>query len=326
MGRETPARGGLTLLTWLADPTEASLRSALGTAAPELASLPLRMNPALVSSNPLWWSATAVVDESFVVKFAWSKVRAVRLWREGVVLQRLKQIDPALPIPEVVVVSTHPVLVATRIVPGVALGGEWAWELAGPEAEQVGRQVGTFLAQLHAIEVAQVVDGLPVVEPAPQADTEVLRRRFPSLVDLQRGALVHGWCEWVDAVLSKERPSPAGFVHGDLHGYNQVWDQAERRLVGVVDFEESGVCDPHFDLRYLPGNARSLDVVFSTIGAYEQRSGRHVAIERVMAWNVLTVLGDALWRTEAGVSLPGGGDAASWVDDLSDRLSLVGVG
>ncbi len=45
-----------------------------------------------------------------------------------------------------------------------------------------------------------------------------------------------------------------------------------------------------------------------------------------MAWNVLTVLGDALWRTEAGVSLPGGGDAASWVDDLAVRLSLVGVG
>ncbi len=244
-GREPPPREGLTSLTWLADPTEASLRSALDSAAPELAGLALWMNPALVSSNPLWWSATAVVDNSFLVKFAWSKVRALRLWREGVVLRRLRRIRPALPIPEVVVVSTHPVLVATRMVPGVPLGGEWAWELAGSQAEQMGRQVGTFLAQLHALDAAQVLDGLPVVDPTPQGDTEVLRRRFPALVDHRRGALVQAWCEWVDAVLSDESPSPAVFVHGDLHGYNQVWDQAERRLVAVVDFEESGVCDAH---------------------------------------------------------------------------------
>ncbi len=321
-----PARTGASSLTWSADATEESLRAALGTAAPELASLPLRMNPFLPSSNPLWWSATAVVDESFVVKFAWSEARALRLWREGVVLQRLSRMDPALPLPEVVVVSTDPVLVVTRLVPGVPLGGKWAWDLAGAEAEEVGGLVGTFLAQLHAMEVAQLVNGLPAVQPSPQADTDVLRRRFPSLVDRRRGALVKGWCEWVDAVLGEQTASPPVFVHGDLHGYNQVWNQAKRRLAAVVDFEESGGCDAHFDLRYLPGNAGSLDLLFATIDAYERRSGRRLAIERVMAWNILTVVGDALWRTEAGVALPGGGDAASWVDDLRDRLGIIGVG
>ena len=176
------------------------------------------------------------------------------------------------------------------------------------------------------MDVAQLEEGLPVIEPTPQANTEVLRRRFPSLVDRRRGALVQGWCEWVDAVLGDEPASPPVFVHGDLHGYNQVWNQAERRLVAVVDFEESGGCDVHFDLRYLPGNARRLDLVFATMHAYEQRSGRRLAIERVMAWNVLTVLGDALWRTKAGVALPGGGDAASWVDDLWDRLGIIRFG
>lgn len=29
-----------------------------------------------------------------------------------------------------------------------------------------------------------------------------------------------------------------------------------------------------------------------------------------VTWNVITVLGDALWRAEAGIALPGGGDAA----------------
>ena len=30
-----------------------------------------------------------------------------------------------------------------------------------------------------------------------------------------------------------------------------------------------------------------------------------------MAWHVLTSLGDAMWRTEAGVALPGGGTATT---------------
>ena len=218
--RAVPARDGPTSLTWLPDASEGSLRSALRAAAPELASLPLRRNPFLPSSNPLWWSATAVVDESFVVKFACSEARAVHLWREGVVLERLTRMEPPLPLPEVVVVSTQPVLVATRLISGVPLGGKWAWDLAGPAAAEVGGQVGAFLAQLHAMDLAQLVGGLPVVQPSPQADTEVLRRRFPSLVDQRRGALVQGWFEWVDTVLGEEPPSPPVFVHGDLHGHN----------------------------------------------------------------------------------------------------------
>jgi hypothetical protein len=85
-------------LGWLEDGSEASVRSALALAAPELAGLPLRMNPVLISSNPLWWSSSAVIDEAHVVKFAWSEARAVRLWREGVILRRLRAEAPSLAI------------------------------------------------------------------------------------------------------------------------------------------------------------------------------------------------------------------------------------
>ena len=59
------------------------------------------------------------------------------------------------------------------------------------------------------------------------------------------------------------------------------------------------------------------------VDAYQRLGGHHLSIERVMAWNVLTVLGDALWRTEAGVALPGGGTAETWVDDLAVRLDSL---
>jgi aminoglycoside phosphotransferase (APT) family kinase protein len=106
-----------------------------------------------------------------------------------------------------------------------------------------------------------------------------------------------------------------------------VWNQASSTLVAIVDFEESGIADPHFDLRYLPGNARTVDLVLDVASAYERLSGRHLALDRVMAWNVLNILGDALWRTEAGVALPGGGGtAATWVDDLAIRLDALEFG
>ena len=60
--------------------------------------------------------------------------------------------------------------------------------------------------------------------------------------------------------------------------------------------------DAEFDFRYLPDQASETD------------------LERVMAWHLRTVLGDALWRSEAGVALPGGGDPSSWVDQLARRM------
>ena len=129
------------------------------------------------------------------------------------------------------------------------------------------------------------------------------------------------WCDWVDRVLDGGPPLPEVLVHGDLHGYNQVWDLASASLLVIVDFEESGVADRHFDLRYLPSNARGPELVLAVMAAYERLSGQPLAIERIMAWHILTALGDALWRTEAGVALPGGGTATTYVDALNAMLA-----
>ena len=317
----------MTAVGWLQNASEASLRSALSLAAPELDGLPLRMSPVLRSSNPSWWSSSAVLDESYVVKFAWSRVRAARLWREGVILQRLRAAAPSLTIPDVVALSTEPALVVTRMVAGGPLASEWCWGAEGARAERIARQLATFLAALHDVDAAEVLDGLRVVKPTAQASTARLRRRFPRLVDAGRASAVLRWCDWVDEVLGDGSTGCDDvLVHGDLHGYNQLWDRDAVSLAAVVDFEECGVRDAHFDLRYLPGLFRGLDVTLATIDAYEELCGRRLRIERVMAFNVLTVLGDALWRSEAGVALPGGGTVADWVDGLHRRLVTLGLG
>ena len=289
--------------------------------APHLAGLPMRINVWHAQSNPLWWSSSAVVDGRFVAKFAWSEVRAIRLWREEMILQRLRTLEPSLPTPELVVLNKDPALVATRRVTGLPLTWEWASGLSSGETTEVAGQLAAFLVRLHGVDTASVVGDLPDVLPTAQADTDRLRARFPRLVDQRRAASVMAWCDWVDRVLDGGPPLPEVLVHGDLHAYNQVWDLASASLLVIVDFEESGVADRHFDLRYLPSNARGPELVLAVMAAYERLSGQPLAIERIMAWHILTALGDALWRTEAGVALPGGGTATTYVDALNAMLA-----
>lgn len=75
------------------------------------------------------------------------------------------------------------------------------------------------------------------------------------------------------------------------------------------------------NVRYLPGNWMSPKVFVAVARRYEVLTASTVSFERIMARHLLTVLGDALWRTEACVPLPRGGGAATYVDHVATRLS-----
>jgi hypothetical protein len=65
----------------------------------------------------VWCHATAVVEGSWVVKFAWSEAAADSLAREGRLFQALSQIAPGLPLPAVAVVD-QPLLIVYPFVAG----------------------------------------------------------------------------------------------------------------------------------------------------------------------------------------------------------------
>jgi aminoglycoside phosphotransferase (APT) family kinase protein len=310
---------------WTSDPGESGLRDALRRVAPELASLPMRINPRPSQPNPLFWNGSAWLGDRFVVKYAWSEIRAERLMREVTLLDRLRAQSPPLPVPEVVVRSEDPAFFVTIAAPGGPLTWEMASALAPGQREAVADQLGGFMARLHTLDRRTILGGLPTVVPHAQSTTGLLRERYPRIVDEARGPKVLAWCDWVDDVLDDGAAHPDVVVHGDLHGHNQVWDPDTLGLSLVVDFGECGLRDPHFDFRYLPGNAATLALVRAVAEAYTRESGLELRMERIMAWQVLTHLGDALWRTEARVELPGGGDATSWVDDLERRLEAFGT-
>jgi len=305
---------------WLPDPSEHSLREAVATAVPALAAADIELRAEFNVSNPEWCAGTVIVGHAFVAKVAWSEPAAIRVLREARVLMALADAAPELPIPRLVGMSSSPVGFVTRLVDGVPLGHD-----ERPPWSLVGFELGDFLARLHRPallgRVENEVHGL--VRPCPQGTTDAIRLRLPQFLDGDRAAMACRWCEWVDEVLASPSPRQV-LAHGDLHGYNQVWDRSTWKLRLVADFETSGPADPEYDLRYFPAVEPTLGVVHSVSERYAALTGSSLDVRRVMAWHVRTALGDALWRSEADVPLPAGCSPASYVDDLRCKFEQLG--
>ena len=311
-------------MKWLAECSAEALGEALRSVAPELSSGPVTVpvpDPA-IKGDPLWWSSSAVAGERFIVKFAWSRPAALRLAHEIGVLAALAR-EPRVPfLPEVVASSTDPVLLITRLVPGVSLFKV----ISSIDPDRAGQQLACFLAALHdpsARQRAEAVAGTLGGVRLQPATTRTLRERFGRWVRPHQRRVIMRWCDWCDAVLAS--PGPAVLVHGDLHGNNQVWDLGKLRL--VVDLETAGAAEPEYDLRHFPGPdmGPGVELLTAVMRHYRQITGRQLSTNRVMAWHLRTALGDALWRSEAGIPLTDHRTPPERVDDLAARFTMLGI-
>jgi aminoglycoside phosphotransferase (APT) family kinase protein len=313
-------------ISWLTSPSVEELRRAIGQVLPGLAERPIVLSHRVVTSDPRFFQGRAILDDAYVVKFAWSEPPARRIVHEGRVLAALAKVRDPLPVPHVVAAVATPALLVTQLVPGEPLSWEEANEVSGPRRARLVEDLAGFLAVLHDHAtldgVGNAVVGLRMPEPGAQASTAELRARFGRHVKTSQRPIVYRWCDWVDDVLAE--PTDTALLHGDLHGYNLVWDPSSGALRLVADFESAGVGDPAFDFRYLPGQANTVDLFLEVGRRYAQLTARVLNLDRVMAWHIRTMLGDALWRTEASVPLPGsGGTASSWVSELEIRMRAV---
>lgn len=306
---------GIEAMRWLADCSPPEIAAALRAVAPDLSDQQIVLRESLGEADPTWWAASAVIGGQFVAKFAWSRPAALRLAHEIRVLTALLR-NPAVPfLPEVVASSIDPLLLVTRRVPGTAL-----FDVVDTiDRDNAGRQLASFLAGLHDPDTLEHVQGLVGPALLPPATTSTIRERFRKWIRPDQIGTVMRWCDWADDVLAA--PGPAVLVHADLHGGNQVWKDGELRV--VLDFETAGTAEPEYDLRAFPGTGPGVELMQATMHHYHQISGRHLSTDRVMAWHLRTALGDALWRSEAGVHLPDHRTPAAWVDDLRARFGAL---
>ncbi|MEV0899453.1 aminoglycoside phosphotransferase family protein [Actinoplanes sp. NPDC049802] len=308
-------------LTWLAEPTVNALRAALHTVAPQLADgtiTPRNLEP---SDDPQWCTASADIDGRFVVKFAWAHPPALRIRHQIRMLDALRAAAPRLPLPTVVAASTDPAMLVTRRAAATPFFA--VRHLIGPaDRQNAANELATLLAHLHdpgvLKAVSETMGTLP--EPMAHASTETLRARFGPLIRPNQRDRVMNWCDWADQALTA--PGRTVLVHGDLHGDNHLWTREPPRLNLVIDWETAGTGEPEFDLRCLPADC-DIELFTATVAQYERLSGTTVDMDRIMAWHLRTVLGDALWRAEAGIALPDHRTPAQWVDDLNARFTAL---
>ena len=310
-------------LTWLDEPTVDALRAALRMVAPDLAEATIVPRGLEPNDDPLYCTASAVVDGRFVVKFAWARPAALRICRQAQILDALRTASPRLPLPEVTAVSRDPAMLVLRWVPAMPFF-EVRHRIGVAERDRVARDLATVLAELHDPGVLRAVVGTvgPLPEPTAHATTDTLRDRFGVLVRPDQRDQVLSWCDWADTVLAAEGRSV--LVHGDFHGDNHLWDQETLRLRLIIDLDTVGTGEPEFDLRCLPGDC-GIELFTATVAHYEKLTGTKLDVDRIMAWHLRTVLGDALWRAEAGIPLPDKRTPVQWVDDLTARFAALGT-
>jgi hypothetical protein len=95
----------------------------------------------------------------------------------------------------------------------------------------------------------------------------------------------------------------------------------------VVDFETMGAAEPEYELRAFPGPGmgHGVELLTASMRHYQELTGRRLSRGRVMAWHLRNALGDALWRSEAGIALPDHKTPPQQVDDLAARFSALGI-
>ncbi len=309
--------------------SEPALRAALRAAAPHLADLPIALHATPDLGNPIWASSRATVGERMFAKFAFSERTAVRIWREAQVLGLLGN-ELGLAVPKLVAASRNPVFSSTELVSGGApLSYEAVTAAAADRIAQFAAQLAGFLSQLHApCTLMYVRDRLDSLLRLPErglhVSTDELRARFTTLIEPHQRSIVSRWCDWVDNELAS--PADTVLVHGDFHPYNQLWDLDEPRLLAILDFENCGLAEPEFDFRVLPVFGAGVDLLLSTVKRYEALSARKLSLSRIMALHLRNYLGDALWRTEAGIGLPEPGETPSaYVEEAAGRLAALGI-
>jgi aminoglycoside phosphotransferase (APT) family kinase protein len=303
---------------WLEGPTAGAIRTAVRCVAPGLSG-EVRLNEGLLlSSIPFWQRGTAWLGAEHVVKFAWSEDGAAQLDRERRVLLALAETPYRRWLPPIEATPERPVLIVTRRVTGAPCEGVVAADPVGAVAEELAEAIAALHDPGVLAAVTRAVGDLP--GPTPQADTEAIRRGLGPFAHPAHLPLVGRWCDWVDDVQA-DRAGERVLLHGDPHGHNLVVDAGHLRC--VLDYDAVSAGDHHFDFRYLPAVEPTIGFFRRAAEAYERRTGRTVEPAPVLAWHIRTVLGDALWRSQAGVPLPGGGTVDGWIEEMRARIDAL---
>lgn len=197
-----------------------------------------------------------LINRTHVLRVARHAQASAALRRELLLLPRLEQ-HLEVQIPQIKGAGIRPdtgeQFVFYPLIPGIILGPEILFSLASDCRLALVRQMAGFVDQLHrfSVETARSC-GLPEVDPRHYL-TEMMRRASPGIAHLLDADIWQYYRRLLELYLTTpelHRYTPV-LLHGDLSPGHFLADLKRCALTGVIDFGDSFIGDPHWDLIYL---------------------------------------------------------------------------
>ena len=220
---------------------------------------------------------TFLLNDEFIVRFP--RARWFRMDAERWVLDAIAG-KTTLQVPAIELASTGEwPFIGHRLIPGVKLSTVWP-SLSPARRTGVVDQMGQFFAELH-----QAVD--------PQ---EALSAGIPLEGSKTRCDDIKAWsdapAEWkpflAECVLRAESSTSSSdlrLLHLDAHADNIIYDPDRQRVVGVIDFGDVVVGDPHAEIAI--GGFIDYEILDELAAAYAKYSG--VDLDRQRVWDLYLI-------------------------------------
>ncbi|MFW9968010.1 MAG: phosphotransferase family protein [Candidatus Thorarchaeota archaeon] len=202
--------------------------------------------------------------------------------REASLLEKLRsRLTYSIPAPEFVNARSNTPFMGYQMILGASLSRHYD-STTVEQQRFLGKQVGEFLSQLHAIDGSDLgigKDGSYQPEESQKEYREVFTRAqkivFPALSKSEK--------DWTEDLFNDFLDSEENFefepvlIHGDFDTSNILVDPATFTITGIIDFEEARVYDPAADFIFLSEGAEFLtSILHSYTGRIDSRLGERV--------------------------------------------------
>jgi aminoglycoside phosphotransferase (APT) family kinase protein len=224
------------------------------------------------------WEQHVIIDEAkgLVARYPRHASAAAKLDDEVTVLKMLHKIDFDVLIP---VMKEHlPTHSVYEYIPGDVLSDACLAKLSPDDFSDIGQGLGAFLATLHQappslVEQKKTKQTMSLIT---YYSDRIRNSSPPSGIKGQALECLEKLHEYV----STEHLQVV--VHGDLHGLNMVINPDTKKLVGIIDFSEVELGDPHQDLRKV--YMTKTDLLDPAIRGYQRVSGHTLDREHIVMW------------------------------------------
>lgn len=192
-----------------------------------------------------------------------------------------KQLTFEIPSPDFVEVETESPFMVYLMIPGESLSRHFD-TTTPPERKLLGKQIGKFLSELHAIDGSTLGIGKEGVYNPRESYSE-FQDIFDQVQDMVFPNLSKDEKDWTEKIFRDFLDVDENFefepvlIHGDFDTSNILVNPETMQVTGIIDFEETRAYDPATDFIFLNEGVEFLsNILGSYSGEIDSQLGERV--------------------------------------------------